>query len=70
MALMNTIIPLQADASGVLNKNFAHGKWWGEDVTVSKQAFGNQRLSAGAEFRENFQQDQGNYDVKPFRSIL
>ena len=50
----------------VLNKNFAHGKWWGEDVTVSKQAFGNQRLSAGAEFRDNFQQDQGNYDVEPF----
>jgi outer membrane receptor for ferrienterochelin and colicins len=52
--------------SRVLNKNFSHGKWWGEDLTVSKQAFGNQRLSAGAEFRDNFQQDQGNYDVKPF----
>ena len=52
--------------SRVINKNFAHGKWWGEDVTVSKQAFGNQRLSAGAEFRENFQQDQGNYDLEPF----
>jgi outer membrane receptor for ferrienterochelin and colicins len=52
--------------SRVLNKNFAHGKWWGENVTVSKQAFGNQRLSAGAEFEDNFQQDQGNYDVEPF----
>ena len=50
----------------VLNRNFAHGKWWGEDVTVSKQAFGNQRFSAGAEFQDNFQQDQGNYDVEPF----
>jgi iron complex outermembrane receptor protein len=50
----------------VLNRNFAHGKWWGEDVTVSKQAFGNQRLSVGAEFRDNVQQDQGNYDVEPF----
>jgi iron complex outermembrane receptor protein len=52
--------------SRVLNRNFAHGQWWGEDVAVSKQAFGNQRLSVGAEFRDNFQQDQGNYDVKPF----
>jgi outer membrane receptor for ferrienterochelin and colicins len=52
--------------SRVLNKNFAHGKWWGEDVTVSKQAFGNQRLSAGAGFRNDFQQDQANYDVEPF----
>lgn len=52
--------------SRVLNKNFAHGKWLGEGVTVSKQAFGNQRWSAGAEFREDFQQDQGNYDLEPF----
>src|SRR5204863_612604 len=50
----------------VLNKNFAHGKWWGEDVSVSRQAFGNQRWSGGAEFRENLQQDQGNYDLEPF----
>jgi len=50
----------------VMNKNFAHGKWWGEDLTVSKQAFGNQKWSAGAEFRENFQQDQGNYDLEPY----
>src|SRR6185295_10042377 len=53
-------------ASRVLNKNFAHGKWWGEDLPISKQAFGNQRVSAGVEFRENFQQDQGNYDLEPF----
>jgi iron complex outermembrane receptor protein len=57
---------LSGGPSHVLNRNFAHGKWWSEDVTVSKQAFGNQRLSAGAEFRDNFQQDQGNYDAEPF----
>jgi len=50
----------------VLNKNFAHGKWWGEEVTVSKQAFGNQRWIAGTEVQDSFQQDQGNYDVEPF----
>jgi len=52
--------------SRVINKNFAHGKWVGEDLTVSKQMFGNQRFSIGAEFRLNFQQDQGNYDIEPF----
>jgi iron complex outermembrane receptor protein len=52
--------------SQVVNNNFAHGKWWGEEVTVSRQVFGNQRWSAGAEFRDNIQQDQGNYDVEPF----
>jgi outer membrane receptor for ferrienterochelin and colicins len=51
--------------SRVLNRNFAHGKWWGEEVVLSK-ALGRQRLSAGGEFRDNFQQDQGNYDVQPF----
>jgi len=52
--------------SRVLNKNFAHGKWWGEEVTLSKQLSETQRLSIGTEFQDNFQQDQGNYDVQPF----
>jgi outer membrane receptor for ferrienterochelin and colicins len=52
--------------SRVLNKNFAHGKWWGEEVTFSKQLFWKQRLSAGGEYQDDFQQDQGNYDVQPF----
>ena len=50
----------------VLNRNFAHGKWAGEEATFSKQLFERQRLSAGAEFRDNFEQNQGNYDVQPF----
>ncbi len=52
--------------SRVLNKNFAHGKWWGDEVTFSKQVFETQRLSVGSEYRDNFQQDQGNYDLQPF----
>ena len=52
--------------SRVLNKNYAHGKWWGEEVTVSKQLFERQQLSIGSEYRDNFQQDQGNYDFQPF----
>ncbi|MEO8053359.1 MAG: TonB-dependent receptor [Acidobacteriota bacterium] len=52
--------------SRVLNKNFAHGKWWGENVTFSKQLLARQRVSVGTEFQDNFQQDQGNYDVQPF----
>jgi outer membrane receptor for ferrienterochelin and colicins len=52
--------------SRVLNRNYAHGKWWGEQLGVTKQIFHTQRLSIGAEFRDNIQQDQGNYDVQPF----
>ena len=56
--------------SRVLNKDFGHGKWWGEEVTLSKQLFERQRLSVGSEYRDNFQQDQGNYDVQPFVQYL
>jgi outer membrane receptor for ferrienterochelin and colicins len=52
--------------SRVLNKNFAHGKWWGDEEALSKQIFETQRFSAGFEYRDNFQQDQGNYDLQPF----
>jgi outer membrane receptor for ferrienterochelin and colicins len=52
--------------SRVQNRNFAHGKWGGEDAIFSKQIRERQRVSVGAEFRDNFQQDQGNYDVEPF----
>jgi outer membrane receptor for ferrienterochelin and colicins len=52
--------------SRVLNENFAHGKWWGDEVTFSKQVFERQRLTLGSEFRDNFEQNQGNYDLQPF----
>ena len=52
--------------SRVMNKNFAHGKWWGDEVALSKQVFTRQRLTFGSEFRDSLQQDQGNYDLQPF----
>ena len=52
--------------SRVMNKNFAHGKWWGDEVALSKQIFTRQRLTFGSEFRDSLQQDQGNYDLQPF----
>ena len=52
--------------SRVLNKNFAHGKWWGDELAFSKQFLESQRLSIGFEFRDNFEQNQGNYDLQPF----
>jgi iron complex outermembrane receptor protein len=52
--------------SRVLNKNFAHGKWWGDELAFSKQILESQRFSVGFEFRDNFEQNQGNYDLQPF----
>jgi outer membrane receptor for ferrienterochelin and colicins len=56
--------------SRVLNENFAHGKWWGDEVTFSKQVLERQRLTLGSEFRDNFQQDQGNYNLQPFLQVF
>jgi iron complex outermembrane receptor protein len=55
-----------AGPSRVLNKNFAHGKWWGDEVAFSKQILESHRLSVGFEYRDNFEQNQGNYDLQPF----
>ena len=32
----------------VSNKNFAHGKWWGDEVTLSKEVSETQRLTLGS----------------------
>jgi len=52
--------------SRVMNKNFAHGKWWGDEATFSKEIRETQRLSLGLEFQDNFKQNQGNYDEQPY----
>jgi outer membrane receptor for ferrienterochelin and colicins len=56
--------------SRVMNRNFAHGKWWGDQITVSKQIHEAQRISGGMEVRDNFQQDQGNFDIQPFHQYF
>jgi outer membrane receptor for ferrienterochelin and colicins len=52
--------------SQVFNKNFSHGKWWGDEATFTKQLWERQRVSIGFEYRDNFEQNQGNYDQQPF----
>ena len=52
--------------SRVLNKNFSHAKWWGDEATFSKQILESQRFTVGFEYRNNFQQDQGNFDLQPY----
>jgi iron complex outermembrane receptor protein len=48
-----------------LNYDYSDGKWWGEDVKVSRQLFSNNKLVFGNEFRDNFRETQGNYDIEP-----
>ncbi len=52
--------------SRVLNSDFAHGKWFGGEVDVAGTLLERHHLILGAEARDNFQQDQGNFDISPY----
>ena len=51
--------------SRVLNSDDAHGKWWGGELNLGR-TFRKKHHFVGSEYRDNFQQDQGNFDVNPF----
>ncbi|HXG66696.1 MAG TPA: TonB-dependent receptor [Blastocatellia bacterium] len=50
----------------VVNRDFTQGKWWGGELKLARQVGGKHRLTFGSEYRNNFQQDQINYDLAPF----
>ncbi len=52
--------------ASVLNKDYAIGKWWGGEVQLIKTVFERHKVVVGAEYRDNFEQDQGNYDVEVY----
>jgi iron complex outermembrane receptor protein len=47
----------------VVNKDYSIGEWWGGEVQITKKLFERHKVIAGAEYRDNFRQEQGNYDV-------
>jgi outer membrane receptor for ferrienterochelin and colicins len=53
----------------VLNKDYAFGKWWGAEAKLGK-TLQKHKLSVGAEYRDNFRQVQGDYDVNPYYLYL
>jgi iron complex outermembrane receptor protein len=56
--------------AGILNRDYAYGRWWGADTMVKARLPARNLLSAGAEFRDNFRQTQGNFDVTPYNRYL
>jgi outer membrane receptor for ferrienterochelin and colicins len=54
----------------VVNKDFARGDSWGAELKASKKVAKRQRLAVGAEYRDNFRQNQFNYDLEPFVQYL
>jgi iron complex outermembrane receptor protein len=56
--------------SSVLNRDSARGKRWGGELKLYKALFGNQKVTLGGAFDNNFRQDQRNYDVEPYLLYL
>ena len=51
------------------NLDTADGEWWGTELQVTK-SFNRNRITGGGEYRDNFRQDQGNYNLNPYSLIL
>lgn len=56
--------------SRVVNMDINHGQDLGASFTLSKTLRRGQILTLGAEYRDNFQQNQWNYDVEPYTLYL
>lgn len=48
------------------NLDYADGQWWGSQVQISKNVLRWNRITAGGEYRDNFRQNQSNYDLNPY----
>jgi len=52
------------------NLDYSDGKWWGSEVQIAKTVLKRHRLTAGGEYRNNYRQDQSNYNLDPFELTL
>jgi len=50
----------------VVNKDYLRSNLWGGELQVTKNLLKNHKLMAGVSYRNNFRQDQSNYDEEPF----
>lgn len=53
----------------VLNQDNAFGQWWRADVQANKVIFQDHRVTVGAQFQDNFNQTQNNYDVETYLAV-
>jgi len=58
--------PIGSGSASVLNKDLSAGQWWGAEFALSKRLPQNQTLSVGAEYQDNFQQYQTNFNQQPY----
>lgn len=58
------------DGSRVSLADFAHADWWSTELTLTRRVKRRHFLTGGAEYRNNFRQDQLSYYVEPFAPSL
>jgi iron complex outermembrane receptor protein len=56
--------------SRAVNRVHSDGQWWTAEAAVSKRLFDSQTLIFGADFRDNFRQDQNDFVVEPYFPVL
>lgn len=56
--------------SRALDEVVATGQWWTAEAALSKKLFDNQTLIVGGDYRDNFRQNQSDYLVQPYMSVL
>lgn len=54
----------------VVNRDFARGNWWGSDLKLTRTLGTRHTIAFGSEYRNNFRQDQYNYDEAPYQQYL
>ncbi len=54
------------DPAVAANQDGARGEWWGADLDVTRSIFQRHLITAGVEYRDNYRQDQRNYDPDPY----
>ena len=52
--------------SGIVNKDSTLGEWWGMESRLTKTWFKKHKVILGLEYRDNFHQNQVNYDAEPY----
>lgn len=55
--------------SSAVNQDQGRSEWWGTDAKLVSQ-YGQHKLVTGAEYQDNFRQDQKNFDIVPYTLYL
>ena len=55
----------EQDGVTLVNRDSGTGTWGGGEFDYQRRIRGKHRITIGTEYRNNFQQDQDNYDVSP-----